>query len=420
MSARLGGLPPRLGVPIPVRGRADGPWAPCRSLLVAVAWPPPHGRLGRVRAQEHPAHHDPQLSRCPQAVPAVRGRGLRTAGHAVTLRGSDRAARAGFSARYRVRARLRHRHAQPAAGRSAQLPPVLGRPRAHRAGRSAARGGDPGQAQRGPRDGLLGPRSSAGTVPSTAAREQRTAGLARPRRAAVPVQQRGPRAGSGYLADRGPRFGIPGACGCTARWTNGVGARCGRKRPRCYDSSARRAKRRRGSRSSWRVAVELRRVRACTRSSSATRAAQPVGGSVGSVSPHTFRHTAAVHLLESGVDVNVIGRGWATSAWRAPIAMPKSRCGRKPLRSRPACRRSVPRRRPPGATGTGTAIGSRGSSRSRAGSVLSARRVQPPFGHTEPRLSSHRPGRVMRLAEPARPLPRLRLAAEGHITGWGA
>jgi site-specific recombinase XerD len=27
------------------------------------------------------------------------------------------------------------------------------------------------------------------------------------------------------------------------------------------------------------------------------------------VSPHTWRHTAAVHLLEAGVDVNVI-RGW--------------------------------------------------------------------------------------------------------------
>lgn len=33
------------------------------------------------------------------------------------------------------------------------------------------------------------------------------------------------------------------------------------------------------------------------------------GGEPRSVSPHLFRHTAAVHLLESGVEVNVI-RGW--------------------------------------------------------------------------------------------------------------
>jgi integrase/recombinase XerD len=33
------------------------------------------------------------------------------------------------------------------------------------------------------------------------------------------------------------------------------------------------------------------------------------GDDVGSVSPHTWRHTTAVHLLEAGVDVNVI-RGW--------------------------------------------------------------------------------------------------------------
>ena len=34
--------------------------------------------------------------------------------------------------------------------------------------------------------------------------------------------------------------------------------------------------------------------------------AAPIGRHVG---PHVFRHTAAVHLLEAGVDVNVI-RGW--------------------------------------------------------------------------------------------------------------
>jgi integrase len=34
----------------------------------------------------------------------------------------------------------------------------------------------------------------------------------------------------------------------------------------------------------------------------------PLGGER-QISPHTFRHTAAVHLLEAGVEVNVI-RGW--------------------------------------------------------------------------------------------------------------
>ena len=35
----------------------------------------------------------------------------------------------------------------------------------------------------------------------------------------------------------------------------------------------------------------------------------PKGESHDSVSPHVFRHTTAVHLLEAGVEVNVI-RGW--------------------------------------------------------------------------------------------------------------
>jgi site-specific recombinase XerD len=37
---------------------------------------------------------------------------------------------------------------------------------------------------------------------------------------------------------------------------------------------------------------------------------RPVGGARrGRITPHVFRHTTAVHLLESGVELNVI-RGW--------------------------------------------------------------------------------------------------------------
>jgi site-specific recombinase XerD len=42
------------------------------------------------------------------------------------------------------------------------------------------------------------------------------------------------------------------------------------------------------------------------------------------VSPHIFRHTAAVHLLEAGVEVNVI-RGWlGTPTSPPPTATPRS------------------------------------------------------------------------------------------------
>ncbi|MER9877423.1 hypothetical protein NKJ12_31525 [Mesorhizobium sp. M0195] len=43
------------------------------------------------------------------------------------------------------------------------------------------------------------------------------------------------------------------------------------------------------------------------------------------VSPHVWRHTTAVHLLESGVNVNVIRGCLATSAWIRPTDMPRSK-----------------------------------------------------------------------------------------------
>ena len=53
-------------------------------------------------------------------------------------------------------------------------------------------------------------------------------------------------------------------------------------------------------------------ARVSTRSSAATRRALTTHEPAGRVSPHIFRHTAAVHLLEAGVEVNVIRAGSAT------------------------------------------------------------------------------------------------------------
>ena len=42
------------------------------------------------------------------------------------------------------------------------------------------------------------------------------------------------------------------------------------------------------------------------------------------VSPHTIRHTTAVHLLRAGVDINAIRAWLATCPWRRPTATPRS------------------------------------------------------------------------------------------------
>jgi len=61
--------------------------------------------------------------------------------------------------------------------------------------------------------------------------------------------------------------------------------------------------------------------------------------------PHTFRHTAAVHLLGAGVEVNVIADGSATPTSPPPTATPRS----TPKPNRKRCRepsRRVSRRDP--------------------------------------------------------------------------
>ena len=83
------------------------------------------------------------------------------------------------------------------------------------------------------------------------------------------------------------------------------------------------------------------------------------------VSPHTFRHTAAVHLLEAGVEVNVI-RGWlghADLTTTNRYAEINTKAKQEALRA--ACSRRVLRRDPaPSQSGGPTRPCSTGSPRS--------------------------------------------------------
>ena len=97
-----------------------------------------------------------------------------------------------------------------------------------------------------------------------------------------------------------------------------------------------------------------------------------------SVSPHVFRHTAAVHLLEAGVEVNVI-RGWLGHAdLRPPTAMPRSTPGRSSQLSGPSSLQVLRRDPAPTRSGAPTNRSSTGSPRSDR-YVASDARTEPPI-----------------------------------------
>ena len=127
---------------------------------------------------------------------------------------------------------------------------------------------------------------------------------------------RSPGAGGGGPAGGEPQtLRSPAACPPpTGRGTSGGPAPCGQETGRATaggllepSSGGRHARRSGLLFAAPRAATDP--VRDLQDHPQARRPAWTGGGTRRRVSPHLFRHTAAVHLLESGVEVNVI-RGW--------------------------------------------------------------------------------------------------------------
>ena len=216
-----------------------------------------------------------------------------------------------FPAIHRAGTRRHHRHTQLPSGRAAQLLWLRRRPRAdgHRAvHRDPAHSDQEGAVARAVLSGTGGGEGHSGATGSLDPRRP-----ARSRAALLPLQHRRAHPGSARCSPaRRSGWIRPLVCVSTARVARSVSARCGRKRCRCSRRCCD------GSRGLTTNRLFVNRYGAPLGASGVrfklaqyVEAAAKNAPSLASkhVTPHSFRHATAVHLVAAGVDITVI-RSW--------------------------------------------------------------------------------------------------------------
>ena len=201
-------------------------------------------------------------------------------------------------------------HPQPAAGRPAHPVRLHRQPGTGDARRLPAGGRHPDEAGRPARDAVPRTRRGRGaappTCPATAGSRCGTGRCCCSSTTPAPASKRPPTCARGTSTSASTRWSA-----CTARATSGGPARCGSRPHSCSTSllgpcgPAARARTRRCSLADGQPLTRYGIYKIVRRHAASLD--DPRTGR--QISPHIFRHTAAVHLLEAGVEVNVI-RGW--------------------------------------------------------------------------------------------------------------